>query len=250
MTYAKRFLELIFFVLFCLFCNLLLVKYFSKKVSVAVEQITMKNKDYSSVSVCPLNGLQKTMDNMIEAKSNLSAVEIINAMKNVAWKRNETFYFVSYATENKPGFECLTLKYSNDPVKPCIFPWKWSGKLLHNCSISSSNGEPWCITKANLDNTLNLATTQRWGICDNERCHGQQFVPESTHNRVNDERYWRDDVYDLRTWYDGWCHTFRPVEVQPRGKGHVLAFYLGHDHLMNHLESLSLKQFSLVKEPS
>ena len=93
---------------------------------------------------------------------------------------------------------------------------------------------------------MNDDTTSRWGICDRERCHGQGFVPESIHNRVNDDRYWRDEVYDLRTWYDGWCHTFRPVEVQPRGKGHVLAFYLGHDHLMNHLPSTFLKQFSVV----
>ena len=246
MTYAKRFLELIFFILFCLFCNILLVKYFSKKVSVSVEQITMETKDYSSISVCPLNGLRDRMDYLIEEKSNLSSVEILNTMKKVAWKRNETFYFVSYATKDKPGFECLTLKYSNDPMKPCVFPFEWNGEILQNCSKSSSNGEPWCITRANNDQTLNIDTTSRWGICDGERCHGQRFIPENIHNRVNDEQFWRDEVYDLRTWYDGWCHTFRPVEVQPRGKGHVLAFYLGHDHLMNHLPNTFFKQFSVV----
>ena len=246
MKYAKRILEIILFILFCSFCNLLLVKYFSRKVSVAVEKIKVENKAYSSISVCPLNGLRDNMDHFIEEKSNLSAVEILNEMKKVAWKRNETFYFVNYATKDKPGFECLTLKYSNDPMKPCVFPFMWDGELFHNCSKASSNSESWCITKANNDNTINMDTLKRWGICDLERCHGQKFVPENIHNRVNDETYWRDEVYDLRTWYDGWCHTFKPLEIMPKGKGYVLAFYLGHDHLMNHLSKVEFKQFSLV----
>ena len=39
------------------------------------------------------------------------------------WKRNETFYYLDYPNENNTGFECMTMKNSNDPRKPCRFPY-------------------------------------------------------------------------------------------------------------------------------
>ena len=55
-----------------------------------------------------------------------------NISKSV-WKRNETFYYVDYPNENNLGFECMTKKNSNDPRKPCRFPY------IHHVDQKTSN---------------------------------------------------------------------------------------------------------------
>ena len=128
MAYYQRVLEFLFFILFCACCNLLISKYLKGKISVAVERIEMRNKEYPSVTVCPVNSLKENQDKYLEDDNNMTSSEILTKFKDAAWKRNETFYYVSYVTENSPGFECLTDKSSNDPVKPCSFPYVWENQ--------------------------------------------------------------------------------------------------------------------------
>ena len=128
MAYYQRVLEFLFFILFCACCNLLISKYLKGKISVAVERIEMRNKEYPSVTVCPVNSLKENQDKYLEDDNTMTSSEILTKFKDTAWKRNETFYYVSYVTENSPGFECLTDKSSNDPVKPCSFPYVWESQ--------------------------------------------------------------------------------------------------------------------------
>ena len=87
----------------------------------------------------------------------------------------------------------------------------------------------------------------RWGVCD-DRCQGQPFHPDNIYNQAHNSKFWSYDAYDLSTWYDGFCHTFTPVEAQPIGPLYTLSFYLGHADLMNALEDHSqmLISFNLV----
>ena len=73
---------------------------------------------------------------------------------------------------------------------------------------------------------------------------GQRFEPESKQNLVHHEDHWSYDVYDLKSYSDGFCHTFNPLKPQPKGKGYFLSLYLGHHELMK--DNWRLKQFNLV----
>ena len=78
-----------------------------------------------------------------------------------------------------------------------------------------------------------------------EECLGQPFVPDNIYNQAHNSKFWSYDAYDLRTWYDGFCHTFTPsVETQPSGPYYTLNFYLGHPHLKNYLRKMNNLTFS------
>ena len=99
----------------------------------------------------------------------------------------------------------------------------------------------WCLTRVRDDNTM-VEDSEYWGQC-NKRCEGiyvwknhwierivlgQKLEPSNQWNQIRNEKLWRDDVYDLKYWYDGLCHTFLPKEHQPKGRGYFTSFYLGH----------------------
>ena len=79
---------------------------------------------------------------------------------------------------------------------------------------------------------------------------GQKFEPNHTSNKANHNRYWTFDVYDFRSWYDGFCHTFNPLETQPFDKGYNLDLYLGHLKLFNdHLRTNKMFDYwNLVRQ--
>ena len=78
-------------------------------------------------------------------------------------------------------------------------------------------------------------------------CVGQPFVPDNIYNQAHNSKFWSYDAYDLRTWYDGFCHTFTPVvETQPVGPYYTLNFYLGHHPLMSIFGNNLFYSFSLV----
>ena len=62
---------------------------------------------------------------------------------------------------------------------------------------------------------------------------------------ANYDEWWTTDIYDLRTWYDGFCHTFHPPDTQDVSSGRVLGLYLGHDHIPAFTDS-TFTEFILV----
>ena len=80
------------------------------------------------MSVCTEYTFKKYIDE--EILSNLSMSETKNLVKSVLWKRNETFYFVSYPSEKDLGFECMTTPDSYDFVKPCSFPFYYEKSMI------------------------------------------------------------------------------------------------------------------------
>ena len=75
---------------------------------------------------------------------------------------------------------------------------------------------------------------------------GQKFAPSNVHNLGQYDDQWISDIYDMRSWYDGYCHTFDPRETQRRSLGSKLSFYLGHRELLNNDKDAMFKQFTVV----
>ena len=111
---SKCFFHILCFFIFCFTIQLLVNKYSKKKVSIATEKITTKDKRLPSLSFCPYPAMKERMDPLIFNDSNLTGSEILQSIRNSIYKKNETFFYVSYQTRDNPGFECLTTKDSHD----------------------------------------------------------------------------------------------------------------------------------------
>ena len=77
---------------------------------------------YPSVSVCTEYTYKTYIEKQIFSNSSMEEAE--NLVKSFTWKRNETFYFVNQKYENMSDYPCITIPESNDPGRPCVFPFK------------------------------------------------------------------------------------------------------------------------------
>ena len=90
----------------------------------------MDHIKYPSISICT-RAEETGMFGMLK-KKNISFGETkYLVMKNVI-KRNESFFFVNQASNERIGFPCMS-KGGNDPGKPCSFPFFWK-KMHYNCT--------------------------------------------------------------------------------------------------------------------
>ena len=180
----------------------------------------------------------------INIQSNLSFVQTRDLVKENVWKRNETFFFVNQASSKKKGYPCMTTKDSSDPGKPCSFPFNWMYKQ-NTCTVLNSNGQHWCYTKVSTDRTVDRSTYEHWGACS-PNCNGELFEPSSKHNLAKKEfvEAWDSDIYDMRTYDDGYCHTFNPEEKQDLSFDFRLGLFLGHQS-MNSFEEFHFKFFKI-----
>ena len=75
---------------------------------------------------------------------------------------------------------------------------------------------------------------------------GQKFVPSNVHNLGQNSSNWKTDIYDLRSWYDGFCHTLDPKHTQKRALSSKLSIYLGHRDVFDTYDGIMFKQFNVV----
>ena len=115
---------------------------------------------YPSVTVCTDSIFKIYIDELLYSNSTLAETEEL--VKSNIWKRNETFYFVNQKFSDKDDFPCMTLSESNDPGRPCTFPFNINisiaegleiygltngAKTTHyNCTLLY-NPQPWCYTR-------------------------------------------------------------------------------------------------------
>ena len=115
---------------------------------------------YPSVTVCTDSIFKIYIDELLYSNSTLAETEEL--VKSNIWKRNETFYFVNQKLSDNDDFPCMTSSESNDPGRPCIFPFninistaeqmeilglKNVVKTTHyNCTLLY-NPQLWCYTK-------------------------------------------------------------------------------------------------------
>lgn len=52
----------------------------------------------------------------------------------------------------------------------------------------------------------------------------------------------------MRSWYDGYCHTFDPKETQRRSWASKLSLYLGHREILKNYKGVMFRQFNVVIE--
>ena len=143
---------------------------------------------------------------------NHSFAQTNKLVKENVWKRNETFFFVNHPSMKAPGFPCITTADSNDPGRPCSFPFIPSSYSTNatNCS-TLWDLEPWCYTKVTANRRRAEGNMGYWGNCM-KKCNGEPFEPSNEHNLAGEDfsYVWDSDIYDLRTWDDGYCHTYNP----------------------------------------
>ena len=168
--YIKRFLELISICLFSLSFYFIIRKYLERQVSISVEHIVTEYLDNPSISVCPYQSMKSELDSLIFEPTNLTGAEILESFRNQAYKRNETFFYVSYPSDSNPGFECLTSMFSSDDGKPCSFPFIYQNKSNEKCNYYMDGDYSWCLTRVRDDNTM-VEDSEYWGQC-NKRCEG------------------------------------------------------------------------------
>ena len=98
-------LEKFFFIIFCLTAWTSIQKYLSYKISITVKEEKMKEKEFPSISICPHHALKENLENVIFKNEALNAsfTEIERLLISKTWKRNETFYFVSYPSNKDSG---------------------------------------------------------------------------------------------------------------------------------------------------
>ena len=78
------------------------------------------------------------------------------------------------------------------------------------------------------------------------KCSGQLFVPSDKHNLAgeNFSDYWVSDIYDMRTYGNGVCHTYNPPAESNVGADSQFGIFLGLQS-MNSFEDYNLVSFSL-----
>ena len=104
-----------------------------------------------------------------------------------------------------------------------------SSELEAGCSTRESEAA-WCPTKLNTNRSMLRVNLGYWGYCS-PNCSGTQFHPAAPENQAGtgaEVQEWEEDVYDLRTWESGHCHTYSPAQSRPTGSDFRLSLFLGN----------------------
>ena len=51
----------------------------------------------------------------------------------------------------------------------CVFPFKFRGDTITNCTTIDGDTKPWCSTKTNADGIM---VSGSWGYCPDDNCSG------------------------------------------------------------------------------
>ena len=87
----------------------------------------------------------------------------------------------------------------------------------------------WGFSKVHPDRTKAREMLKYWGNC-NKNCHGESFEPSNIHNLANEDfnEFWESDIFDLRTYDNGYCHTYNPPKATTTNFDFRLGLFLGH----------------------
>ena len=114
---------------------------------------------------------------------------------------------------------CMTTKSSQDPGKPCVFPFKdYEGDLHHSCQKLDFNLE-YCMTIP--EPTL----VNDWGYCD-ASCSNQNMISGGEGDLTVEDQFWESRLYDLRSWEESYCFTYTPPKESSYGKSEGIGIFL------------------------
>ena len=114
-------------------------KYHLDRISTNVREEVQDHFQYPSITVCPNDAFKRGNGSFRRGKINFRtwSVEEIKEfyLKNVR-SRQEVFYFVNQKTWSGGGHSCMTTKISEDPGRPCVFPFQKHNKTFNECLLS------------------------------------------------------------------------------------------------------------------
>lgn len=135
MDFRKWFYSMITFLLFIVFIYFAFEswgKYSAKRISTNVQDKKKKNFLYPSITVCP----EKTFKTHVDLGTNAGSFpDMKNFYLTNVRTLKEVFFFVNQRSWSRDGHKCLTGAVSEDPGRPCVFPFTWANKTFDKCSI-------------------------------------------------------------------------------------------------------------------
>ena len=181
-----------------------ILRYFEGNKSVQITTFDVKKIMYPSLTFCKRQAFDDRIDDLIH--DNVSKFEDIEVaiLDNVS-NMEDIFHFVSHPHMTDFNHPCLTTRSSLDPGKPCIFPFSGSnGTPIHSCK-RLNYGVGYCKTGAG------------WGYCSKE-CTNENLVSNGKGDLTKNKLFWESQFYDLRSWEEGYCHTYNPPKESKFGK--------------------------------
>ena len=134
-----------------------------------------------------------------------------------------TFFFFTQPGVSNLTFPCTTIEGGRDPGKPCVFPINYYGQICDQCCLMDTE-LPACGTQLYAEGE---ELYDHFGYCSSD-CKGEIPGPSSKFNLATEKFHnlWNSDFYDLRSFENGYCHTYDPPIKSLPGFRHRLYFLI------------------------
>ena len=214
-------------ILVVLFCTILFQSGLKYRKKITSYQKTSVNEDkllYPSVSICK----KYTFDNYIDEEllnHTFSMSEKQDLIQQNAWLRERAVIFLGHANMLGMTYPCLTTLGGTDAGKLCSFP---SPDYFSNPCDFDQTQKKVCYTRMqdNGDKYWSESGEEKWGFCP-KGCNGEIANQSSPFNLASKEELWEGDLFDLRSWDVGICHTYNPPEPSDTDLTSRLVLLLG-----------------------
>ena len=214
-------------ILVVLFCTILFQSGLKYRKKITSYQKTSINEDkllYPSVSICK----KYTFDDYIDEEllnHTFSMSEKQDLIKKNAWLRERAIIFVGHASMLGMTYPCLTTLGGTDAGKLCSFP---SPDYFSNPCDFDQTQKKVCFTRMqdNGEKYYSKRGELKWGFCP-KGCNGEIANQTSPYNLASKEELWEGDLFDLRSWGVGICHTYNPPEPSDTDLTSRLVLLLG-----------------------
>ena len=116
------FMTLFLFLVFLYFAFESWDKYSQKRISTSIQEKKGKNFLYHSITVCP-EATFRAKVNILPAVKIRSLPTVKKIYLTNVRSLEEVFFFVNQKLWSQDGHKCLTQSVSEDPGRPCVFPF-------------------------------------------------------------------------------------------------------------------------------
>eukprot|EP00094_Tigriopus_californicus_P006154 TCALIF_05926-PA protein Name:"Similar to snk Serine protease snake (Drosophila melanogaster)" AED:0.19 eAED:0.19 QI:0/0.83/0.71/0.85/0.66/0.71/7/188/824 len=106
-----------------------------------------------------------------------------------------------------PSKDCMTTTGSKNPNKPCVFPFKYRGKIYYSCAwvIFHITKGPWCSTQVDEDGNH---IRGQYGVCQPEKCP----IPPRECGKSTKERGLEDRANNVTIQSVPWMTSLGKIE--------------------------------------
>ena len=218
---------LVLVILFLLFCATLFqsgLKYTKRNTGFQKTPLNKEKLLYPSVSICKKYTFDEYIDEEL-LNPTITLSKKRDLIQKNSWLRERAIFFLGHAGMLGFTFPCLTTIGGTDSAKLCSFP---SPKdFTSPCDFDQSQKKV-CYTRMMTNGTKYYSKRGelKWGYCPKD-CHGEIANWSSPYNLASRDEIWEGDLFDLRSWDVGICHTYNPPEPSDTGLTSRLVLLLG-----------------------